>query len=125
MTSTRTRAQIEVGEEPSWELVTQEAATTLAAHHFVLTLTGHPRGGGQADIPPAGLSRGDEFFEHGTLGGDAHGSYSLSGELIRMPGKNTPPWESQHFTLRLRRGTIEAIGQHRAVTAFTVAVVGG
>lgn len=100
-------------------------AARTTAHHAVLTLTAHPRGGGQADIAPAGLSLGDEFFEHGTLGGAAHGSYSLSGELIQKPGSSTPPWESQHFTLRLRGGTLEAIGQHPAVDDFTVAVVGG
>lgn len=100
-----------------------EARTTV--HHAELTLTAHPRGGGQVDVAPAGVSLGDEFFEHGTLGGDAGGSYSLSGELVQMPGSSTPPWESQHFTLRLRHGTIEAIGQHRAVNKFTIAIVGG
>lgn len=103
--------------------VSSSSAASRQAATFGLRF--HPRGGGQADIGPQGLSLGDEFFEHGTISGAAHGSYSLSGELIRMPGSSTPPWESQHFTLRLGGGTIEATGQHPAVDTFTVAVTGG
>jgi hypothetical protein len=103
------------------------SSTHATAHRSAsrMTLTVHPTGGGQVDVGRPGLSLGDEFFEHGTVSGGAHGTYSLSGELIQLPGAATPPRESQHFTLRLRGGTIEAIGQHAAVDDFTVAVVGG
>lgn len=105
---------------------TPPAVSSPAARQAAtLGLRFHPRGGGQVDIDPAGMSLGDEFFEHGRISGAARGSFSLSGELIRMPGSSTPPWESQHFTLRLRGGTIEATGQHAALDTFTVAVTGG
>lgn len=119
--------------------ITATALTALAAatpglanasgadgdRHTTLTLRLHPHGGGQLDLGAKGLSLGDEFFEHGSITGGARGHYLLSGSLTAMPRASTPPGESQHFTLRLRHGSIEAIGQHPAVNRFTVAVVGG
>jgi len=100
-------------------------ASGAGTRHSTLTLRLHPHGGGQLDLGAKGLSLGDEFFEHGTVTGDAQGHYLLSGSLIAMPHGSTPPQESQHFTLRLGHGTIEAVGQHGAANRFTVAVVGG
>jgi hypothetical protein len=104
---------------------TAGTTTSPSARQESLSMTFHPRGGDEFDAAPQGMSVGDQFFEHGRLAGAAHGRYSLTGELIRMPGAQTPPWESQHFTLHVRGGTIEAIGQHPATDSFTVPVVGG
>jgi hypothetical protein len=100
-------------------------ASGAGTRHSTLTLRLHPHGGGQLDLGAKGLSLGDEFFEHGTVTGDAQGHYLRSGSLIAMPHGSTPPQESQHFSLRLGHGTIEAVGQHAAVNRFTVAVIGG
>jgi hypothetical protein len=102
-----------------------QAHASAATRHTTVTLRLHPRGGGQVDLGDPGMSLGDEFFEHGTITGAARGHYLLDGALIAMPHGSTPPRESQHFTLRLGHGSIEAVGQHPAVNRFTVAVVGG
>lgn len=101
------------------------AAASVGSSHITLSLRLHPQGGGQVDVGDQGMSLGDEFFERGSISGDATGHYLLGGALVAMPHGSTPPRESQHFTLRLGNGSIEAIGQHPAVNRFTVAVVGG
>lgn len=103
------------------------SAQDAAPHHVRVTMSVHPSADHQVDLAPTGMSVGDEIFEHGTLNraGHHYGSYAFTGTLVRLPGKKTPPRETQHFTLHLPGGAVEASGEHQAVDSFTLAVLGG